>query len=117
MFARIGLTTIFCMLAGCIEASDRPASWSYIHPAIVAPACATSTCHSALSARSGLVLDDPDDAYAALRDERFVIPGDASSPLLFLLDGDERIRMPPDAPLPAVDVDLIRSWIAEGAAR
>lgn len=87
-----------------------------MHAAIVAPTCATATCHSALSARAGLVLETPDGAHAALVDARFVVPGDAASPLLYLLEGEERGRMPPDAPLPAVDVDLIRAWIVAGAA-
>jgi hypothetical protein len=34
-----------------------------------------------------------------------------------LLDGDERQRMPPDAPLPADDIELIRTWILAGAQR
>jgi hypothetical protein len=99
----------------CIEADERPATWTYVHAAIVAPSCATATCHSALAERAALDLQDRDDAYAALRDGRYVVPGDLSSPLLFLLEGEERVRMPPDAPLPAVDVDLIRAWIADGA--
>jgi Planctomycete cytochrome C len=102
---------------GCLDPGDRPASWSYIHPAIVVPSCATATCHSALGERAGIVLEDPDDAFALLRDERFVVPGDPTSPLLFVLEGDEQAQMPPDAPLPAVDVDLIRTWIVDGAAR
>ncbi len=103
--------------SACIEPGDRPPTWSYIHAAIVVPGCATATCHSALAVRAELDLQDPDQAYAAVVDGNFVVPGDLTSPLLFLLEGNERVRMPPDAPLPAVDVALIRTWIEQGAAR
>ena len=53
----------------------------------------------------------------ALIDRQYVIPGDDSSTLLLLLDGNERTRMPPDAPLPAADIDLVRLWIEQGAAK
>lgn len=105
------------LAGGCIDASDRPASWAYLHAAVVTPSCATSTCHSELSARGGVVLEDVDDAYALLLTDRFVVPGDLASPLLFMLDGTERARMPPDAPLPAVDVELFERWVVAGAAR
>ena len=57
------------------------------------------------------------DGYALLLTVRFVVPGDPASPLLFMLDGTERARMPPDAPLPAVDVELFERWVVAGAAR
>lgn len=104
-------------VVACIEPEDRPATWDYVHASIVAPSCATATCHSDLSERAELSLQDPDQAYDALLDGRFVVPGDQTSALLYLLDGDERVRMPPDAPLPEADVALIRTWIVEGAAR
>jgi hypothetical protein len=81
------------------------------------PSCATASCHSSLTARAGIDLEDEDRAYQLLIDEQFVVPGDPQSSLIYLLDGDERTRMPPDAPLPAADVDLIEQWIIEGAAR
>ena len=38
---------IYC---GCGEPpGDRQLTWSYIHPALVAPSCATSSCHSSLA--------------------------------------------------------------------
>jgi Planctomycete cytochrome C len=79
------------------------------------PNCATSSCHSSLAETAGLSLDDPDDSYAELRSRRFVVPGDPSSTLLSLLEGEERRRMPPDAPLPAADIELVRLWIEAGA--
>lgn len=110
------LAPLLVFAGACIEPQDRPASWSYIHAAIIAPSCATPTCHGALGARGGIVLDDRDDAYERLLGDRYVVPGASTSPLLYQLEGDERQLMPPDAPLPQVDVELIRTWIVEGAA-
>jgi Planctomycete cytochrome C len=99
------------------DPGDRPARWSYIHAAIIAPSCATSSCHSALAATAGLTLDDPDASYQALLARQYVIPGDMSSTLLSLLAGNERKRMPPDAPLPTGDIALVTEWIDAGAPR
>jgi hypothetical protein len=107
-----------CFAIGCAaDPSERPATWSYLHAAVVAPSCATASCHSERAATAGLVLDDADAAYDALVARRFVIPGDPASALMSLLEGEERPRMPPDAPLPAADIDLVRTWILEGAPR
>lgn len=110
------LAPLVVLTTACVEPRDRPATWSYLHAAIIEPSCATPTCHGSLGERAGIVLQDPDDAYALMIDERYVVPGSDASPLLYLLEGDERVLMPPDAPLPAVDVDLVRAWILEGAA-
>lgn len=107
-----------CLAIGCAaDPSERPATWSYVHAAVIAPNCATASCHSERAATAGLVLDDADEAYAALVARQFVVPGDPASTLMSLLEGEERQRMPPDAPLPAADIDLVRTWIAEGAPR
>lgn len=99
------------------DPAERPATWSYLHAAIVAPSCATSSCHTARVQTAGVALDEAGAAYDALIERRFVVPGDPSSALMPLLEGDERRLMPPDAPLPAADVELIRIWIEEGAPR
>jgi hypothetical protein len=104
------------LLGACTgDPASRPASWSYVHAAIIAPSCATSSCHSERTAAAGIALDDPDTAYDALLGRAFVTPGDPASTLLVLLEGDERKRMPPDAPLPQADIDLVRTWIEAGA--
>ena len=106
------------VVVGCAgDPADRPAKWSYIHSAIVAPACATSSCHSALVETAGIALDDRDASYQQLIDLQFVIPGDPTSALIPLLEGDERPRMPPDAPLPEADILLIKAWIDAGAPK
>lgn len=117
-------------LAACGGEDDRPASFSYIHAAILQPNCTTSSCHTDLNAQAGVKLDDPDAAYVILvgqvcdpeaapaEDQRnYVLPGDpARSRLVRLLRGDEvRRAMPPDRPLPAPDIDLIERWIRDGA--
>jgi hypothetical protein len=112
------LAVLATLLIGCAaDPADRPATWSYLHAAIIAPNCATSSCHSALAATAGVVLDDPDVAYTVLLDRKYVIPGDPASSLMSLLQGDERPRMPPDAPLPAADIALVQAWIEVGAPR
>jgi hypothetical protein len=104
--------------AACTEAPDtRPVSWTYLHAAIIQPNCATVSCHGSRTAAGGLALDDVDTAYEALLGAQFVIPGDSVSTLTLLLEGDERRRMPPDAPLPQADIDLVRAWIEAGAER
>ena len=106
------------LAAACTgDPAERPATWAYLHPAIVAPSCATSSCHSARVETAGVALDEAARAYDDLIERRFVVPGDPASTLMSLLDGDERRRMPPDAPLPAADIELIRLWIEAGAPR
>lgn len=108
---------LVCLAACAGDPSDRPATWSYLHAAIIAPNCATSSCHNSRATTAGVVLDDADEAYDALIERQFVVPGDSASTLLDLLEGDERRRMPPDSPLPAADIDLVRAWIEAGAPR
>jgi hypothetical protein len=106
--------------AGCGGTDDRPATWSYIYPAILEPSCATASCHSKFAARSGVDLSTSREAYSQLVDRHFVIPGPdplkaADSELLFLLRAQGARRMPPDFPLPTVDIALIEEWIVAGA--
>lgn len=99
------------------DPADRPATWSYVHAAVIVPACATASCHSERAAAAGVALSDRDAAYDTLLDRLYVKPGDPASTLLLLLEGDERRRMPPDLPLPQADIDLVRAWIDAGAPR
>jgi len=109
---------VVAWVLGCAAGpDDRPTSWAYVHAAVIAPSCATSSCHSSLATTAGVALDDRDAAYQVLIDRGYVVPGDPSSTLMFLLEGDERQRMPPDAPLPATDVELVRAWIEAGAPK
>lgn len=115
--AAVALLALGFVAACTGDPADRPATWAYLHPAIVAPSCATASCHSGRVATAGVALDEADAAYEALIGRRFVVPGDPASTLMSLLEGNERRLMPPDAPLPAADIELIRSWIEAGAPR
>ena len=101
----------------CGGTDDRPARWSFISSAIIEPGCATVNCHSAVSARQGVDLHAREVAYHALVDGHYVIAGNPrSSIVISLMNAQSAKRMPPDAPLPQSDIDLIAAWIAAGAA-
>jgi hypothetical protein len=104
-------------LGGCGPSAPdrRPLRWAYVHPAIIVPSCATSGCHSAAAVAGGRSFESERDSLRTLLADQFVQPGNPHSPLLYVLEGTERRRMPPDAPLPAADVELIRAWVEEGA--
>jgi hypothetical protein len=113
---RASLLACAALTFACGAASDpRPADWSYIHAAIVAPSCATASCHSAYVAAGTLVFEDAAETRRTWLAKPYVTPGDPNSALMDLLEGRERDRMPPDAPLPTADIELIRRWIEEGA--
>lgn len=115
--------------AGCGD-DDRPATWSYVHAAIIVPACTTSSCHTDFNGVAGVRLADREGAYAILvgrtcdatsdqaADGNLVVPGSPEgSRLMHLLRGEDvPLAMPPDRPLPDTDIDLIEQWILEGAA-
>lgn len=106
--------------AGCATDTDeRPQTADYIAAAILAPSCGRSTCHTSIAKLGGYVFDNVADAKASLR--RLVKPGEPESQQRLLRvmgaagNTPEEI-MPPEAPLPEADLDLIRAWIAGGAA-
>lgn len=114
----------------CDAADDRPAIWSYLHPALVAPACATAGCHSSHAALAGLDLSSQTGAYTFLTGRICGAPPSASDPpgnfvfagspersrLMYLLRGEDVRVMPPDQPLPDVEIALVERWILEGAS-
>ena len=114
------------VLGGCVDADERPASWRYVHAAIVAPGCATAGCHAADEAAGGLDLSTASRAYQALTGAacgdppapgRWVVPFDpAASPLIGVLRGQGAALMPPELPLATPEIDLVDRWILEGAA-
>jgi len=125
--ASVTMAILSLALLGCDE-EVGPASWSYIHEAIIVPNCTASACHSRLSSAFGIELFDREGAYVALtgvvceQDDpaqparNFVSPGDpARSKLIALLRGTEVAPMPPDVPLPEAEIALIEKWILEGA--
>lgn len=101
------------------ETDERPAEFAYIVKAILAPSCATATCHSARTQREGVDLSSVAAAQDAF-DSRPLAPqsGDPNdSELLFLLRTSGEKRMPVDGPLPDADIALIEEWIIAGAPR
>lgn len=94
------------LAAACGGDDDRPASWSYIHAAIIVPNCATSGCHSKLSKRAGIDFEERDSA----RD--FFINNSALSVVKGIDPNAE--QMPPDEPLSETDIQLIERWTVAG---
>jgi hypothetical protein len=125
------LVALASTAAGCGNATDdRPATWSYVSTAILQPSCATANCHSALAQRASVDLSTRAAGYHSLIDRKFVItPADvaAASPpvtddqrversqIINLMHAQGNLRMPPDMPLPETDIQLVASWIRNGA--
>jgi hypothetical protein len=108
---------IAAAVVGCgTTTDDRPAKWSFISPAITEPSCATVNCHSAIAQKAGVDLHDRASGYATLAGRGFVDPSNPDgSAVIHMMRGEGSLRMPPDEPLPEVDIQLIRNWIAAGA--
>jgi hypothetical protein len=104
-------------VAACGSSTDdRPETAAYISAAILAPQCGTASCHASGTASHGLVFDTVADSIPSL--QSIVQPGDPSpvaSELVDVITTTGRHVMPPDHPLPTVDIDLITRWIADGA--
>ena len=77
-------------------------------------------CHGPDDAESGLRLSERDSAMGVSDSgERAIVPGDpdASHLIARVATEDEFDRMPPDGePLSAESIELLRRWVAEGAA-
>ncbi|HVZ72306.1 MAG TPA: c-type cytochrome domain-containing protein [Polyangia bacterium] len=103
--------------AGCGSTDDpRPATWSYIYPAIVEPSCATASCHSDIARKSDLDFGDKATAYDNLKARFFIIPGHSDqSEVVYLMRAQGARRMPPDFALPEADIQLFENWINTGA--
>ena len=92
---------------------------------VFAVSCVTSGCHSGGDPAAGLSLEG--DFAARIvgvaseqrSDLKLVDPGNPDkSYLLLKVRGDDEIisqQMPPGAPLPAEQMEIIRAWIASGA--
>lgn len=101
-------------------ADPRPPTWAYVSAAVMQPSCGTASCHSTLTQQAGVILDSKSLGYRSLVEampEPFVQPGaPQDSRVMYLLAGvDVAKRMPPDAPLPEADIELVRRWICAGA--
>jgi hypothetical protein len=127
------------------EQDSRPASWSFVSAASLQPSCASASCHSRAVAAAGLDFSSPARGFTSLtglwiwivdptgapgqgcrevdgttvcqREHRsLVVPFDpAQSRLIQLMRARATPRMPPDRPLPEVDIRLVEDWILGGA--
>ncbi len=100
-------------------------NFSEIQANVFTPDCATSGCHAGGNAAAGLNLEEA-NSYAMLvgiqsgQDAGLqrVEPGDPdNSYLVQKLEGTASggQQMPPGAPLPQAEIDVIRQWISDGA--
>lgn len=99
--------------------------FSEIQSNVFTPGCATAGCHAGGAPSAGLNLDAA-NSYAELIDipssqdsaiDR-VEPGNpTNSYLIQKLEGTAAtgVQMPPGAPLPQADIDVIKQWIQDGA--
>ncbi len=71
------------------ETDERPAEWAYIAPLIIAPNCATASCHSKGAAVAGLDLSTADKAYEGF----FKLSSSLANPLSNVTADDERCQM------------------------
>src|SRR5690349_9531903 len=96
-------------LAGCgSDTDERPATWSYIYPAIIEPSCATASCHSSFTQRAGVNLGTGEEGWYQLVCRHFAIPNSAAqSEVINLLNASGARRMPPDFALPNTDIAKI----------
>jgi hypothetical protein len=117
LLAVAAVVAVVATVAGCGSAiDDRHAKWSFISATITEPNCATVGCHSAVAQQGGVDLSARDIGYKVLLERHFVLPGNPNlSSVIALMHAQGSIRMPPDLPLPEVDISLIGKWIADGA--
>ena len=75
--------------------------------------CAMNGCHSAASAMDGVILS----SYQSVMASGIVTPGNPGNSDLYevLVETDPDDRMPPNGPLSNQQIQLIQTWIAQGA--
>jgi hypothetical protein len=103
--------------------NDGPVSFSADVQPIFTASCAVAGCHNDVSQAQGLNLS-AGKAYGELVDQptsssskNLVTSGSsADSFLIDKLKGNGTTRMPPTVPLSSAQIQLIASWIDDGAA-
>jgi hypothetical protein len=81
---------------------------------LVVSSCATTGCHDQASHKDGVILTD----YASIIKTGEIKPGDPNDSELFETltdDGDDLMPPPPFDPLNSEQIQLIRTWIEQGA--
>jgi len=107
------------LASGCsVSTDDRPVTADYIAAAILAPGCGRPACHASGANAKNYTFDTVAAAKTAMK--RLVVAGKPDgSQLLQVMGEATRTKggiMPPDGPLPDADIELIRTWITDGAA-
>lgn len=117
---RNALVVAALLAAGCSATTDpRPATLAYIAEAILVPNCGRAACHASGASAASYTFDTVASSKAAL--QRLVQPGNADASQLLQAMGEsprtgrKRGIMPPDGALPTADLELIRTWIDDGA--
>lgn len=106
-------------------AAGFAANFSEIQASVFTPDCATSGCHAGGNPSAGLNLEEA-NSYAMLvgiqssQDaglQRVEAGDPGNSYLVQKLEGTASSgqQMPPGAPLPQAEIDVIRQWISDGA--
>ena len=110
----------FALLCAC--GAPPPATLTQIEKDVFAKSCAFTSCHLGSSPAGGLNLEGRSYVNlvnvksAAMPSEvRVVASKPESSWLMKRHTGKPPLAMPPDEPLDAARLELVRSWIADGA--
>jgi hypothetical protein len=114
MTARTLLAGLVALAAAACgdEVDDRPATLDYITVAILRPSCGTVSCHSTGTMTEDLAFDTIEAARESIESKGLVAPGRPDlSPLVLVMRGID-LQMPPEAPLPDKDIELVERWIA-----
>jgi hypothetical protein len=93
---------------------DRPRTLHYISTAVLKPYCAAAQCHSSFRQEDNRSYSTVKEACQSLVGD--VIVGDPDSSKLIQVMVRTVDRMPYDQPMPKVERELIKDWIATGAA-
>jgi hypothetical protein len=110
---RLALAAVVASAACTQTDNDRPATLEYITHAILQPSCGQYTCHSSFRRAKSYAFDTIEAARVSLGPIVNVNEPEAS--FLYVVLTRTVKRMPYDAPLPQKDIDLILTWIEDGA--
>lgn len=104
---RLLLLSSLVVVAACgTEPDSRPLTLEVVALEVLAPACGQVQCHSTATHTEGYAFDTIEATRASISSAQEV------SRLIREIDDG---NMPPDAPMPAEDVALLKAWVAAGA--
>ncbi len=105
------------LLAGPVLAAEKQVDFALHVQPILAAKCIK--CHGSGKASGGIAFNTRDRALAAAESgSPAIVPGEPKESELLkrVSSTDDSVRMPPEGkPLSAAEIDVLRSWIAEGA--